>query len=499
MQHGGQVANIPLLQPKVQAPTQQLLPYTVDSGDTQYPHQPHPITLNKPLPSQLPIASTSIPSPVRIPDESQAGNIQRHKEQPRFCTQWASAHETREKSKSITEREIGTVQPALAGDGEEAIPSEQDPALPEPKSPFYPARNAPLGTKLSPVFPPVSSWTPVESPIVAPSVPLSAIQAAVAGTGADFTPRLGMDTHVTGISKPYRIQIEQANRQRPSIKLQHYEQIPTQQLQQALDRVGLNDCRLQSGSFNEELSAAQLRAPESASGIFGGLGPSAVMTEDADSTGIHLVIVYILSRAPNLLHRQVDSEFSVIHGEYRFADGSQFKGKYENNKKHGLGEALYKNGRDTGEGEAGTSGDARYIGHFVGGQRQPYGTLIYSNGDVYEGEWFAGQKHGEGSYRFCSDGSILSGSWEAGWLKKGRWILPTGAVYIGEFVLNKPNGRGAWLIPSGNQVLVEYTQQTKKTSDQTGNEEGSADEEGIAKYEIAKIDVQYICTVTTRE
>ncbi|XP_026192161.1 radial spoke head 1 homolog [Cyclospora cayetanensis] len=178
-------------------------------------------------------------------------------------------------------------------------------------------------------------------------------------------------------------------------------------------------------------------------------------------------------------------------GEYRFADGSQFKGKYENNKKHGLGEALYKNGRDTGEGEAGTSGDARYIGHFVGGQRQPYGTLIYSNGDVYEGEWFAGQKHGEGSYRFCSDGSILSGSWEAGWLKKGRWILPTGAVYIGEFVLNKPNGRGAWLIPSGNQ--------TKKTSDQTGNEEGSADEEGIAKYEIAKIDVQYICTVTTRE
>lgn len=29
-------------------------------------------------------------------------------------------------------------------------------------------------------------------------------------------------------------------------------------------------------------------------------------------------------------------------GEYQFSDGSQFKGRYENNKKSGLGDATYK-------------------------------------------------------------------------------------------------------------------------------------------------------------
>lgn len=75
------------------------------------------------------------------------------------------------------------------------------------------------------------------------------------------------------------------------------------------------------------------------------------------------------------------------------------------------------------------------------------------------GEWLAGQKHGEGSYRFSADGSVLSGHWVAGFLKRGRWLLPTGAVYVGEFELNKPSGRGAWVLPGGSQLLVEYIQQ----------------------------------------
>lgn len=78
---------------------------------------------------------------------------------------------------------------------------------------------------------------------------------------------------------------------------------------------------------------------------------------------------------------------------------------------------------------------------------------------VQTGEWLGGQKHGEGSYHFRSDGSILSGLWVAGFLKRGRWILPTGAVYVGEFELNKPNGQGSWILPNGTQVLVEYIQQ----------------------------------------
>lgn len=110
-------------------------------------------------------------------------------------------------------------------------------------------------------------------------------------------------------------------------------------------------------------------------------------------------------------------------------------------------------------GEPNVVGEARYLGRFVGGQRQSYGCMKYANGDTYSGQWLAGQKHGEGSYRFCSDGSLLTGYWVGGSLKRGRWLLPTGATYVGEFELNKPSGRGAWILPSGKQVLVDYTQQ----------------------------------------
>lgn len=188
-------------------------------------------------------------------------------------------------------------------------------------------------------------------------------------------------------------------------------------------------------------------------------------------------------------------------GEYEFMDGSKFNGIYENNKKNGIGDATYKIKEIAEEGgEPRVVGEARYLGHFVGGQRQTFGCMKYPNGDTYSGEWLAGQKHGEGSYRFSADGSVLSGYWEYGSLKRGRWFLPTGAVYVGEFELNKPSGQGAWLLPGGRQILVEYTQQKREIVDQSGTEEGGADEEeGNKKYEIDKIEMRCICSVNTRE
>lgn len=42
--------------------------------------------------------------------------------------------------------------------------------------------------------------------------------------------------------------------------------------------------------------------------------------------------------------------FSCALGEYQFADGSQFRGTYENNKKNGLGSATYVKRELTEEG-----------------------------------------------------------------------------------------------------------------------------------------------------
>ncbi|CDJ32305.1 uncharacterized protein EMH_0043350 [Eimeria mitis] len=195
-------------------------------------------------------------------------------------------------------------------------------------------------------------------------------------------------------------------------------------------------------------------------------------------------------------------------GEYQFSDGSLFKGSYENNKKSGLGDATYKKREVNEDGmvtstildgvnsaprrEAHETGEAKYFGHFVEGARQTQGCMVYPNGDVYQGEWFAGQKHGEGSYRFSADGSVLSGHWVAGSLKRGRWILPTGAVFVGEFELNKPTGKGAWILPGGSQ--------RREASSQGGSEEVAAEEEeGSGKYEIEQMQMRCICCVATRE
>ncbi|KAL8273688.1 hypothetical protein Esti_002400 [Eimeria stiedai] len=151
--------------------------------------------------------------------------------------------------------------------------------------------------------------------------------------------------------------------------------------------------------------------------------------------------------------------------EYEFVDGSKFLGNYENNKKNGVGDVTYIIKQRAGkDGDSQPVGSARYLGHFVGGQRQSYGCMKYPNGDTYKGEWLAGKKHGKGSYHFFSDGSELSGFWVEGSLKRGRWILPTGATYVGEFALNKPTGQGSWLLPQGRQVLVECTQEVSTMS-----------------------------------
>lgn len=120
-----------------------------------------------------------------------------------------------------------------------------------------------------------------------------------------------------------------------------------------------------------------------------------------------------------------------VAGEYRYADGSVFKGFYKDNKKHGLGVAKYKirapgneEGKDSFlmrglarmKGYAGKVNltyrdhtrerificigivilvsvdeeaptlEATFVGHFVEGQRGRHGCMKYPNGDYYTGK-----------------------------------------------------------------------------------------------------------------
>lgn len=78
------------------------------------------------------------------------------------------------------------------------------------------------------------------------------------------------------------------------------------------------------------------------------------------------------------------------------------------------------------------SGDA-YIGPLTHGRRLIYkeGKMIYTNGNIYNGQWYEDQVWGQGRMNY-SDGTIYDGQWKSG--KKegnGKFKNLEGKVEIG--------------------------------------------------------------------
>ena len=84
----------------------------------------------------------------------------------------------------------------------------------------------------------------------------------------------------------------------------------------------------------------------------------------------------------------------------------------------------------------------KYFGNFQHGKRHGEGIFTYPNKDVYSGMWKYGKKSGQGVYVYNDTGIKLMGEWTDGVIKKGRWILPNGVYYEGEFENNKPTKTG---------------------------------------------------------
>ncbi len=81
-------------------------------------------------------------------------------------------------------------------------------------------------------------------------------------------------------------------------------------------------------------------------------------------------------------------------------------------------------------------------GYFQHGKRHGEGIFTYPNKDVYSGMWKHGKKSGQGVYVYNATGIKLMGEWSEGLIKSGRWILPNGVYYEGEFENNKPTKNG---------------------------------------------------------
>ena len=103
---------------------------------------------------------------------------------------------------------------------------------------------------------------------------------------------------------------------------------------------------------------------------------------------------------------------------------------------------------------------------------QGEGTYVYSkSGDIYSGAWAADKRHGQGSYEFGNDHSVLEGTWEQGQITTGKWVLRGAAVYEGQFQQGRPVGKGTFNFESGLTQTGSYEAQ-KASEEEEAPEEG---------------------------
>ena len=105
------------------------------------------------------------------------------------------------------------------------------------------------------------------------------------------------------------------------------------------------------------------------------------------------------------------------HGSLVFAQGDRYDGEFEGGRRSGRGAYTYANG------------DV-YTGMWKKDVREGDGVLRYSNGDVYNGQWANDARSGEGSLVFADGGSFV-GQWRDDAYDHGSLLANDGSCIPG--------------------------------------------------------------------
>ena len=114
-----------------------------------------------------------------------------------------------------------------------------------------------------------------------------------------------------------------------------------------------------------------------------------------------------------------------------FADGT-YVGQLKKNLKNGQGTMTYSNGNI-------------YEGEWIDDKKNGHGIMTYSNGAVYEGEWVDDKKNGQGIITWSESGSVYKGAWTDD-KKNGQGVMiySNGNIYEGEWENDMRNGQGIY-------------------------------------------------------
>ncbi|HFC01123.1 MAG TPA: hypothetical protein ENJ53_09995 [Phaeodactylibacter sp.] len=140
----------------------------------------------------------------------------------------------------------------------------------------------------------------------------------------------------------------------------------------------------------------------------------------------------------------VHSDCSMLkrkcEGTIQWSDGAVYVGEFRFGKPHGEGTITYPDG-------------TFYKGEFRRGVPDGVGLMEYEDGSFYKGEWFNGLKEGHGTYTFA-EGHEYTGAFENDTMNGfGKIKITTGEIYEGEWKNGLAEGHGVFTRKDGSRFI----------------------------------------------
>ena len=134
----------------------------------------------------------------------------------------------------------------------------------------------------------------------------------------------------------------------------------------------------------------------------------------------------------------------LMNGTIIYKDGDEYKGElYLSETPDGNGKMKYKNGDI-------------FDGKFNLGYRNGNGKMEYQNGDIFDGNWYLDNRSGNGNLK-KKNGDIIIGEWIDDELENGTIIYKNGNKYEGKLSSSElPNGDGKMEYQNGDIFYGEW-------------------------------------------
>jgi hypothetical protein len=129
-------------------------------------------------------------------------------------------------------------------------------------------------------------------------------------------------------------------------------------------------------------------------------------------------------------------------GTMIYSTGHKFTGGFKEGLRHGEGVMLMPGGR-------------KIVGIWQDNEITE-GTITYSDGRTYTGQWKFRERSGQGTLTW-SDGRKYAGEFKNDQRHgKGTLIYPDGRQYVGDFQFGERTGQGTLILPDGTKRVGEF-------------------------------------------